>query len=110
MAMKTKNSERRGRKKAPLRKILSLIALGLAIAAIFKELKQPKADRNWNGKVLEVVPYDFRKPSLDKVRDRMWNPEGPLINPRVFGVGWTINLGGAAARLKKTAAASATRT
>jgi Family of unknown function (DUF5808) len=39
------------------------------------------------------IPYDFRMPTLSRVRERFWNPEDPRIfTPRVFGVGWDINL------------------
>ncbi len=40
------------------------------------------------------MPYDFRRPTLDRLRERMWNPDDPhIIVPRFFGVGWDINLG-----------------
>ncbi len=40
------------------------------------------------------IPYDIRPPTLARIRERMWNPENPqVIVPRVFGAGWTINLG-----------------
>jgi hypothetical protein len=39
------------------------------------------------------IPYDFRIPTLSKVRGRVWNPDDPrVLTPHVFGVGWTINL------------------
>jgi hypothetical protein len=38
------------------------------------------------------MPYDFRMPTLGRIRERMWNPDDPrVITPRVFGAGWTIN-------------------
>jgi hypothetical protein len=27
------------------------------------------------------------------VKDTFWNPEGPIISGKVFGVGWAPNLG-----------------
>jgi hypothetical protein len=46
-----------------------------------------------HGKFLGMVPYDFRKPSLARVKERMWNPEDErIITPRDFGIGWTLNL------------------
>jgi hypothetical protein len=40
------------------------------------------------------VPYDFRIPTVARVKERMWDPESShIVNPRVFGVGWTVNLG-----------------
>jgi hypothetical protein len=32
-------------------------------------------------------------PTLDRAKDRLWNPEGGLIGPHVFGVGWSVNFG-----------------
>lgn len=40
-----------------------------------------------------VVPYDFRPPTLQRIRDAYWNPRSDrLFSDRVFGVGWAINL------------------
>jgi uncharacterized membrane protein len=44
-----------------------------------------------SGRLLKV-PYDFRFPTLQRVRERFWNPEDPRIfTPNVFGVGWSLN-------------------
>ena len=37
---------------------------GAIVAAIWIELRKAPEDRTWNGKLLGVVPYDFRLPSL----------------------------------------------
>ena len=38
------------------------------------------------------VPYDFRVPTADRVRERFWNEDDDRIfMPMVFGVGWSIN-------------------
>jgi hypothetical protein len=40
------------------------------------------------------VPYDFRPPTVARVRSRVWNPDDPhLVQPHAFGVGWTLNVG-----------------
>jgi len=40
-----------------------------------------------------VVPYDFRPPTWQRIRDAYWNPESDvLFSDRVFGVGWAVNL------------------
>ena len=38
------------------------------------------------------MPYDFRVPTVDRMRERLWN-EGDerIFTPMVFGVGWSIN-------------------
>jgi len=38
-------------------------------------------------------PYDFRKPTMDRVKERFWNPdESRVFTPMVFGWGYAINL------------------
>ncbi|MDY6793824.1 MAG: DUF5808 domain-containing protein [Actinomycetota bacterium] len=44
-----------------------------------------------NGKVLGI-PYDFRSPTLSRLRERLWNPDDSRIfTPRFYGVGWSLN-------------------
>ena len=39
------------------------------------------------------APYDWRRPTVARVKERLWNPDDPrLIVPRVFGWGFEINL------------------
>jgi hypothetical protein len=76
-----------------IRKILKWTAIGLAVLAVVEQLRRPAEDRTWNGTVMGVVPYDFRVPTVERMRSRWWNPEDDrLFVPQVFGVGWTINL------------------
>ena len=76
-----------------LRRLAGLVSVGLTAAAIFQELSKPEPERTWHGKVLGMVPYDFRPPTLDRIRRAYWNTaEDRLFTDRVFGVGWTINL------------------
>ena len=38
------------------------------------------------------VPYDFRVPTADRIRDRLWNEnDDRIFTPMVFGAGWSIN-------------------
>jgi len=38
------------------------------------------------------LPYDFRKPTVARVRSRMWNRDDPrLFTPKSFGWGYDIN-------------------
>ena len=76
-----------------LRRLVALAAVGLTAGAIFQELSKPEPERTWHGKVLGIVPYDFRPPTLDRIRRAYWNTaDGRLFTDRVFGVGWTVNL------------------
>jgi len=37
------------------------------------------------------MPYDFRTPNWTRIKARMWNPNGPMLSPRVWGWGYTLN-------------------
>jgi hypothetical protein len=46
-----------------------------------------------HGKILGLLPYDVRPPSLARLREGLWNPrDEPFLVPTFFGVGWTVNL------------------
>jgi len=63
------------------------------IAAIYQELRKPPAERTWHGKVGGVVPYDFRIPTVERVKAAYWDPSSERIfSDRVFGVGWAVNI------------------
>jgi hypothetical protein len=82
------------RKRGGLRDVVRLIAIALTVAAVVKEMRMPKAERTWHGTVAAVVPYDFRVPTLQRIKERLWDPEASsVVGPRVFGVGWTVNAG-----------------
>ena|SRR2546422_3362754 len=76
-----------------LRRTVRLAVFGLVIAAVATELAKPESERTWHGRVIGVVPYDFRPPTWERIRAAYWNPESErLFSDRVFGVGWAINL------------------
>ena len=76
-----------------MRRLARFIAFGLVAAAIATELSKPQEERTWKGQVFGFVPYDFRPPTWERIRDAYWNPESDqLFSDRVFGVGWAINL------------------
>lgn len=89
------------KQRGKLSRLIRLATWGIAAAAIVQELQKPKDEREWNGTVAGIVPYDFRLPTGDRVRDRLWNPDGPLFGPQVFGVGWSVNFGKAAALVRE---------
>lgn len=83
---------------------MRLVMMALVAAAVVKELRTPAEDRQWNGVVAGFVPYDFRVPTLQRLRERLWNPEGEhFISPHVFGVGWTLNFGKVVATIRDRA-------
>lgn len=64
------------------------------MAALVKELRLPRGERTWHGSVAGLVPYDFRVPTAQRVRERVWAPDADRVfSPTVFGVGWTVNVG-----------------
>jgi len=73
-------------------RILGILAALAAIAAIVEQMKLPARERTWHGKVYGV-PYDFRRPTLGRLRQSWWNPDDPtLFTGRTFGVGWAVNI------------------
>jgi hypothetical protein len=76
-----------------LRRLARFTAFGLVVAAVATELAKPESERTWEGRVFGLVPYDFRPPTWQRIRDAYWNPESEsLFSDRVFGVGWAVNL------------------
>ena len=69
-------------------------ATALVGAAVATELRKPAEERTWEGTVLGLIPYDFRVPTVDKVKNAVWDPNGAQVFvPQPFGVGWTVNVG-----------------
>ena len=80
--------------------------LGFVVTAwaVVRELRTPRELRTWHGRVAGFVPYDFRRPTGARVRERLWNPrDSRLLMPSVFGVGWTLNAGRLVALLRQIA-------
>lgn len=76
-----------------LRRVLKWISFGVVAAAVATELAKPAHEREWHGELGGVLPYDFRPPTLARVKSSWWAPDDPrLLTDRPFGVGWAINL------------------
>ena len=76
-----------------VRRLARFAAFGLVVAALATELTKPESERTWQGRVFDLVPYDFRPPTWQRIRDAYWNPNSDrLFSDRVFGVGWAVNL------------------
>ncbi|HUV76112.1 MAG TPA: hypothetical protein VMW00_05655 [Dehalococcoidales bacterium] len=73
-------------------RLIQVATISLTLAAVCQEMEKPKKERKWNGTIASFVPYDFRMPTGEKLRDVYWNPyESRIFGPEVFGVGWAIN-------------------
>ena len=88
-----------------MKDLWNLVKLAIWLAffgALYQELKKPAEERTWHGKVAGVVPYDFRVPTLDRLRHAYWEPESDeIFSERVFGVGWAVNVPVAARKLSE---------
>ena len=66
-------------------RMIEAAAITVTLAAVCQELEKPKEERRWHGKV-GFIPYDFRLPTMERVKESLWNPD----NSRIFttrGVG-----------------------
>ncbi|HLT21272.1 MAG TPA: DUF5808 domain-containing protein [Thermomicrobiales bacterium] len=85
------------------RRVGWLVGLALVALAIYDQLARDPRHRDWHGNVFGV-PYDFRIPTLESVKEKVWAPDNPRIfTPHVFGVGWAINAGRIVHLLKQQA-------
>lgn len=97
MSEPTDTEKPRSRRLRPLK----ILALALVIAAVVKELRLPRERRTWHGLLAGFVPYDFRMPTWERIRTTYWNPDGTIVVGQIVGVGWTVNIGAVAARLRR---------
>ena len=82
------------RRRARLQRLARLLSIALLAAAVVRELRRPDDEREWHGRLGGVVPYELRVPTPQRARERWWSPDDPrLLQPAVFGVGWTLNVG-----------------
>ena len=65
----------------------TLITAVLFIAVLRKELRLPPDQRTWSGQVAGFIPYEFRVPTLARIKASWWNPEDDRIfTPMVWGL------------------------
>jgi hypothetical protein len=82
------------KKKGPSAKDLWRLVLAIiGVVAVVQELRKPPEERTWHGKVADLVPYDFRKPTVERFREAYWSPDGPILPGKAWGVGWALNFG-----------------
>ncbi len=73
-------------------RIIQVSVVALTLAAICQELEKPKEERKWRGKIAGFVPYDFRAPDIERLKESYWDLYGSRVfTPQVFGIGWAIN-------------------
>ncbi len=73
----------------PVIKCSSLVSL-FTVATVAYAVRNKRS----HGTFMRVprVPFEFRVPTVERVRDRWWNPEDEsILTPHVFGVGRSLN-------------------
>ena len=73
--MNKKTSESKDKRSGGM-KPLKLLAIGLVVAAVVKELRLPQDQRTWHGSLAGFVPYDLRMPTLEPPRLGLTNSGG----------------------------------
>ncbi|HEV2953271.1 MAG TPA: DUF5808 domain-containing protein [Candidatus Dormibacteraeota bacterium] len=74
-----------------LRRVVKVAVVGVTLAAIAKEMSKSDQERTWQGQVAGI-PYDFRPPTWERLKDAYWNPASTRIfTDRPFGIGWGVN-------------------
>lgn len=75
-----------------IRKTAIVAAFTIGLIAVCQELEKPPEERKWHGKAAGIVPYEFRLPVGERLKEAFWNPyETRILTPAVFGLGWSIN-------------------
>lgn len=91
--MEEKEQLENKKKRSTLRDVWRLILLVIGVIAVVQELRKPPDERTWHGKVADFVPYDFRMPTVERFKNTYWNPDGPILSGKAWGVGWAPNFG-----------------
>ena len=77
---------------SPMNIIFSVLFVIYVVIAIAQQLQRPSEERTWYGKIAGI-PYDFRLPTVERIRDTFWNKNtSQIFLPQAFGIGWSINL------------------
>jgi uncharacterized membrane protein len=71
-----------------------MVIIGVAAlmgSAIREQLQMPPEERTWHGALFNI-PYDFRRPTIERLRETFWNKDtARVLVPQFFGMGWSIN-------------------
>ena len=72
--------------------VLTIIVLAALVGlAIREQLQMPPEERTWHG-TLYGIPYDFRWPTVERLRAALWNKDtARVLVPQFYGMGWSIN-------------------
>jgi Family of unknown function (DUF5808) len=74
----------------PARRRVRAVWVAIAGAAVADAVRH----RRKHGEVFGFIPYDFRLPTVERAKQRTWNPRSTrILTPTTFGIGWSVNLG-----------------
>lgn len=83
---------KRKKSKSLLNTAITVLVMTLTGMAIREQLRLSPEERTWHGNVAGI-PYDFRTPTMDRLRSTFWNKDtSDIFVPQAFGIGWTLNL------------------
>lgn len=83
--------KRKKKSMRPWSMLLAVAAMIVTGAAIREQLSLPSEQRTWHGEIAGV-PYDFRMPTVERLRATFWNKDtSRILVPHAFGIGWSIN-------------------
>ena len=73
-------------------RMIEAAIITVTLAAVCQELEKPQEERRWHGKV-GFIPYDFRIPTMERVKELCWNPDdNRIFTPGLWGIGWAVNI------------------
>lgn len=83
---------RRKKKKPTPRDLMVIFGIAALMGlAVREQLQLPPEERTWHG-TLFGIPYDFRWPTIERLRETFWNKDtARVLVPHAFGMGWSIN-------------------
>lgn len=84
-----------------LRIFVTGLIVGLAVAAIDKEMGKPPAQRTWRG-AIAGIPYDFRVWEWRNIAREYWNPTSDqILVDHAIGIGWGVNFAAVSRRAQE---------
>ena len=71
-------------------KLIRSLLLAFGVVVLFRMLERRGVPAQ--GRFLGV-PYDFRLPTAERLKEAVWNPnDSRIIRPHAFGWGYSLNL------------------
>lgn len=84
-------AKRKKKKLTPSGVMIGIGAVALIGLAVREQLQMAPEERTWHG-TLYGIPYDFRLPTIERLRETFWNKNtARVLVPHAFGMGWSIN-------------------